>query len=288
MQIGKALLSGLASSYLLFAADSQTLVTVDWLAEHRQDADVVILDARPEAEYVKGHIPGAILVNTYDHLVDSSPQGEKEFHQWIVETFSRAGIGPDDQAIVYEDKLGMRAARAYWLLCYAGQSTVKILEGGLEAWRQKQLPISTDPTPPRTATRYRVKPQRKWMATAQEVAASAKGRKVLILDVRTREEYEGKSGSPDCARQGRIPGAVWVEWTEFLSPDHLSFQAPETLGVLLMQKGITPDKQIVVYCHRGARAATVWAALDELGYPKVKNYIGSWHDWAGKRDLPAN
>ena len=71
-----------------------------------------------------------------------------------------------------------------------------------------------------------------------------------------------------------------MEWTEFLSPDRSGLQAPEKLGMLLLEKGITPDKQIVAYCHRGARAAMVWAALDQLGYPKIKNYAGSWHDWA--------
>ena len=271
---------------VLLAAESETFVTAQWLAEHRADSNVFILDARPEAEYAKGHIPGALPVNTYDYLVESTPQGEKALQQWIIETFSRAGIGPDDNIIVYEDKLGIRAARAYWALCYAGQPVVKMLEGGLESWRQSKLAVSTDATPPRAATKYKFRPQKKWLASATDIAALGKERKSLILDVRSRDEYEGKGGSADCARQGRIPGAKWMEWTQFLAPDGKSVLSAEKLGVMLMEHGITPDKQIVVYCHRGARAAMVWAVLDDLGYPKVRNYVGSWHDWAAQKQLP--
>lgn len=280
------LCSALAFAVVLLAADSQTLVTVDWLALHRGEPKLVILDSRPEADYARGHLPGAVSVNTSDYLVDSSPQGERAFQQWLVETFSRAGIGSDDQVVVYDAKLGPRAGRAYWFLCYAGQPTVKMLEGGFEAWRQKQLPVETGAGPQHAATRYRLRPQKKWMSSAQEVAASMKDRKTIILDVRSGAEYDGKGNAAGASRQGHVPGAVRVEWTEFLTPDGLSFAAPEKLGVLLTEKGITADKQIVVYCQSGARASVAWAALDDLGYPKVKNYIGSWHDWADKKELP--
>ncbi|MBI3667544.1 MAG: sulfurtransferase [Acidobacteria bacterium] len=262
-------------------------MTAEWLEQHREDPRVVIVDARPEAEYAKGHIPAAILINAYDYMVDSTPEGERAFHGWLAETFSRAGIGPRDQVIIYENKLGMRAARAYWMLRYAGHSNASLLEGGLEAWRGKQLPVSTAPPAPRPATHVRVRPQKQWMATAQEIAAELKDPRVMILDVRTRGEYDGKSGSADCARQGRIPGAVWIEWTHFMTADSSSFDSTEKLRALLSQNGITPDKQIVTYCHRGARAAAAWAALENLGFRHLKNYAGSWHDWAAKKDLPA-
>ena len=259
------------------------MVTPDWLQKERLDPKVVILDARLPEEYAKGHLPGALLVNAYDNLVDSSPEGEKVFHQWLIDTFSKLGLNSsEDRVIVYETRLGMRAARAFWMLWYAGQHKVGMLHGGFEAWKQSGLLVSTDPPAARTPTKYKLRPQKKYMVTATEVAALAKDKKTVILDVRTREEHEGKSGSSDCARQGNIPGSVWVEWTEFLSPDRSTLQNPEKLGLLLLEKGVTPDKQIVTYCHRGARAAMVWAALDELGYPKIKNYIGSWHDWASK------
>jgi thiosulfate/3-mercaptopyruvate sulfurtransferase len=258
------------------------IVTPEWLDKERPDPQLVILDARPQADYAKGHLPGALLINTYDHLVDSSPQGEKKFHAWLAQELGRLGLGPKDRVVVYEDKMGIRAGRAFWMLWYAGQPKVGLLEGGLEAWKQRGLPVSTQPAPARAPTAYKLKPQRKWIATRDEVTSYTNNKKVVLLDVRTREEFEGQSGSADCAKQGAIPGAVWVEWTAFLSPDRMTVQAPEKLGMLLLEKGITPDKQVVAYCHRGARAAMVWAALDHLGYPRIKNYVGSWHDWAAR------
>lgn len=270
----------------LLAAESHTLVTPEWIEKHRQDPHLVILDARPEAEYAKGHVPGALLINTYDNLVETTPQGERAFQAWLAETLGKAGLGPKDVIVVYDNKLGMRAARAYWMLCYAGQPTVFLLEGGMERWRQKGKPVETA-APAREASRYRLHLEKQYIATAQQVAAALKDKRTIILDVRTRAEYEGQGGAADCARQGRIPGAMWIEWTEWLSPDGTTFAGFEKLGTLLMGKGILPNKQIIVYCHRGARAAMVWAVLDDLGYPKVRNYIGSWHEWAGRPELQA-
>ncbi len=269
----------------LWGAESQSFVAPDWIEQHRSDAEVVILDTRPEPDYAKGHIPGAISINASDKMIDSSPQGERVFHEWLTELFGRAGLGPKDKIVVYDSKLGPRAARAYWMLCYAGQQTVYMLQGGLEGWKEKQLPIATEPSPARAPTKYRIKPQKKYLASAQEVLGVMKDRKVVVLDVRTQGEYEGKSPA-DAPRKGHIPGAMWIEWKEFLNADGSAVLEPEKLGVMLSQKGITPDKQIVTYCQSGARAAMVWAVLDDLAYPKVKNYVGSWNDWAGKKELP--
>ncbi len=271
------------AAVFLSVGHSQTLVTADWLQQRRNDPNLLIFDARPEAEYRKGHIPGAIPVNAYDYMVDTGPGGEKAFHAEIAKIFGATGARPKDRIVVYEERLATRAGRAYWMLRYAGHSTVHMLEGGLEAWRKKQFPVSTDPPPMRPATAFEVRLQPALTATAQEIAARLRDPKVVILDVRARGEYDGKSGSADCARQGRIPGAVWIEWTNFMSADGASFQSADQLRALLAKHGITPDKEIVTYCHRGARAAAAWAALDSLGYRKSKNYAGSWHDWAAQK-----
>ncbi len=269
------------------AARAQSLVTVDWLQQHRNDRLLVILDTRPEAEYRKGHIPGAVLVNVYDYLVDSSPEGQRAFHADIEKTLGQAGVRSADHVVLYENKLATRAGRGYWILRYAGHRNVHMLQGGFEAWQKKQLPVSTETPPARPATVYRMRPQPALVATASSIEKRLKDPNVVILDVRTRNEYDGKGGAADCARQGRIPGAKWIEWTQFMSADGSSFQSGAELRALLEKKGVTPDKEIVTYCHRGARAAAAWAALDALGFKKTKNYVGSWHDWAAKKNLPA-
>jgi thiosulfate/3-mercaptopyruvate sulfurtransferase len=278
---------GWAAAALVSAAGPQGLVTADWLHKRLRDPGVVILDTRPEVEYRKGHIPGAILVNTYDYLAESSPAGDRALQQKIAEIFGGVGVRPGDTVVLYENRLGTRAARGYWMLRYAGQPKAHILEGGLEAWRKKQLPVSTETPAARPATGFRVRPQRALLAGAQELGARLRDSKQVILDVRTRAEYDGTGGPSDCARQGRIPGAVWIEWTQFLSSDGSTFRSPEELRALLSKHGVTPDKEVVTYCHRGARAAAAWTVLDALGFRRSKNYLASWHDWAEKKDLPA-
>lgn len=248
------------------ALPAQTLVTVDWVNQRRSRADVVILDARPEAEYRAGHIPGAAPVDAYTYHASSTPEGEVALQKKIAEIFSRAGVRPGDQVVIYEDRLGSRAAKAYWMLRYAGHDAAHMLEGGLEAWRARQLPVSTEAPPPRTPVEFRVRPQKHLLASAAEL----KNSKIVILDVRTRAEFD----------KGSIPGARWIEWTELLSADRAGFQTAEQLKALLAKHGITPDQEIATYCQSGARSSAAWSALDALGFRKSSNYVGSWLDWS--------
>src|SRR6185295_4272416 len=103
------------------------------------------LDSRTEADYSKGHLPGAILINAWDYMVDSSPEGERVFQQEIARIFGLAGVRPQDRVVIYDAKLGMRGARAYWMLRYSGHPWVRMLGGGFDAWRGQQLAVSTAP-----------------------------------------------------------------------------------------------------------------------------------------------
>ena len=107
----------------------------------------------------------------------------------------------------------------------------------------------------------------------------------MILDVRSHDEYAGKDTSQHCSRSGRIPGAVWLEWTQLLE-NPLSYRQVTDLQKRLNDVGATPDKEILVYCHQGNRASNTYLALQLLGYARVRNYVGSWHEWAARLDLP--
>ena len=269
---------------VLPAAASDTLVDAAWLQAHFKDDDLVVLDSRTEADYTKGHLPGAVLINAWDYLVDSSAEGERAFEQEIARIFGQAGVRSQVRVVIYDAKLGTRGARAYWMLRYAGHSWVRMLGGGFDAWRGQQLPVSTAPAT-RAAVEFHVRPLSAYMASARDLNAQLQDRKVVILDVRTREEYDGKTPAA-APRRGHVPGATWIEWTQFLNAEGTAFQSPEQLRAVLARHGITPDQDIVTYCQRGARAAAAWAALEAAGYNKIKNYIGSWNDWATKKELP--
>src|SRR5262249_27131323 len=109
---------------------------------------------------------------------------------------------------------------------------------------------------------------------------------VLVVDVRERDEFEGTRTAECDPRKGRIPGAIHVPRQLFLGEDGRRLRADASLRDELGARGLEPRRNVIVYCHRGARSAVAWAGLRILDVPKVRNYIGSWHEWGRRPDLP--
>jgi thiosulfate/3-mercaptopyruvate sulfurtransferase len=175
----------------------------------------------------------------------------------------------------------MRAARVAWMLEYSGSSKVFLLEGGFRAWSKSRFP--TESTVPRSVQQeFRLRPRPELLATADEVRSS---RRDLILDVRSEEEFTGREKRDCDSRKGRIPRARWLEWTNFVQ-DGQRFKSRSALERDLRRSGVRKDSTVVTYCHRGARAAAAFYALRSAGYGRVKNYIGSWHEWSARKSLP--
>jgi thiosulfate/3-mercaptopyruvate sulfurtransferase len=114
-----------------------------------------------------------------------------------------------------------------------------------------------------------------------------------LIDVRTPQEYRGEllhmPGYPQegAQRGGHIPGAVNIPWAQAVNPENGTFKAADELRKLFEQYGITPDKEIIAYCRIGERSSLTWFVLRYLlGYPKVKNYDGSWTEWGNLVNAP--
>jgi thiosulfate/3-mercaptopyruvate sulfurtransferase len=118
----------------------------------------------------------------------------------------------------------------------------------------------------------------------EEIAARFGQPGLTLLDVRDANEHTGRDNTACCTRRGCIPGSVWIEWTEFIEGGR--YKSREAIQALLARRGVDPGSEIVPYCHRGARSASTYYALLSAGLPKVRNYIGSWHEWSSRADLP--
>jgi thiosulfate/3-mercaptopyruvate sulfurtransferase len=157
-----------------------------------------------------------------------------------------------------------------------------MLDGGFGAWSRAGLPVSTDAAPPPksswTGTR-----EAKAIATWRDVRGAIGRKDAVILDTRSDAEYTGAIAR--AKRAGAIPGAVQIEWSRNLAPDG-TFKPPAELTKMYADAGVTPDKDVLTYCQGGYRAAHAYVALRLLGYPRVRNYVGSWKEWGDREELP--
>ena len=241
-----------------------------------------MLDARSRLSYLKSHIKGAILADLFHYFVPGTDvDGLRRFQDDLAKRLGKLGLKGHETIVVYESRFGMRAARVAWMLEYAGLSRVSLLEGGFQNWAKSGFPVEVGGRSFDTRV-FRVKPRGKILATSNEVHSS---KSAVILDVRSSGEFRGTESRECDKRKGRIPGAKWFEWTNFLHNSD-RFKNSSEIRSALEEIGLTRDKAIITYCHRGARAAAAYYALRSLGYVNVKNYIGSWHEWSALDRLP--
>jgi thiosulfate/3-mercaptopyruvate sulfurtransferase len=243
----------------------------------------LLIDLRPSEDFATGHIPGAVHLDLWGvSLVDTDPAPLKAF-MWIIDhLFNLRGVSESTPVVVYDEQSGMRAARGFWFLEYFGHPRVQVLDGGFNAWTRAGLPVTREAVPPPKST-WTGKPQDATIATWRDVHARLGNPDVVLLDTRSDGEYDGTTVR--AKRGGAIPGAVHVEWTRNLGPDG-AFKPADDLREMYEAAGVTPDKEVITYCQGGYRAAHGYLALRLLGYPRVRNYTGSWKEWGDREDLP--
>jgi thiosulfate/3-mercaptopyruvate sulfurtransferase len=247
------------------------------------DASPLVIDLRPAEAFAIGHIAGAVHLDLWGvSLIDTDDAPLRAFMWMIGHLFSLRGVTPDRPVIVYEEDSGVRAARAFWFLEYLGHPDVKILDGGMRAWKAAGLPVTTDVTAPVPSAWHGTADPSK-LATWREVAERLANPDVAILDTRSDAEYYGETVR--AKRGGAIPGAVHLEWTRNLTPEG-TFKPAADLKAMYEAAGVTPDREVVTYCQGGYRAAHAYAALRVLGYPRVRNYTGSWKEWGDRDEVP--
>jgi thiosulfate/3-mercaptopyruvate sulfurtransferase len=259
------------------------LTTAEELRAKIGAPNLCIIDVRPAEDYARGHIPGAAHFDLFGlSLIDTGEAPLKAFMFMIHHVLELRGVSENKEVVFYEENSGMRAARGVWFLEFYGHPNGKMLDGGFLAWKAAGAPVTTEANTPKAAA-FEVNERRDVLATAGDVLRSLNKKDVAILDTRSAGEYYGTHVR--AARGGAIPGAIHIEWTENLDANG-KFKSHTELKAMYDKAGITPDKEVVSYCQGGYRAAHSYVALRLLGFPKVRNYIGSWKEWGDRTDLP--
>jgi len=264
-------------------ANPELLWTPEELARNLQDPNLIILDLRPPEAYSNSHIPGARSFDIFGiSLIDTRQQPLDTF-LWIIEHLIQAkGVNSDSKVVIYDDTAGMRSARLFWFLEFFGHKDLCVLNGGFNAWTAAGLPVTHEAVVPR-AGNFKKKPRRDLLATAEDVLSRLHSPDAVLIDTRSDDEYTSRVVR--AARGGRIPGAVHLEWTQNLDARGF-FKSADDLRSMYAAKGIAPEKEAVPYCQGGYRAAHTYLALRLIGYPRVRNYLGSWGEWGNRLDLP--
>ncbi len=240
----------------------------------------VILDARGKGKYQDGHIPGAVVI---DPLAWARAFGEGTDQAGWVKRIGALGIDVDSKVVVYDDAQAKDAARIWWILRYWGIKDVRLLNGGWKGWlasngaieKKERLPR---PVEPKLAARS------DQLATKKQLLESLKDRPPQLVDARSRGEYCGTEET--AKRNGAIPGAVHLEWSDTLDPKTGRFKSAAELAKLFQAAGIDPAKPAVTYCQSGGRAAVLAFALELMGGKEVRNYYRSWSEWGNAEDTP--
>ena len=269
-------------------ANPEALVSTEWVAAHLEDPDVRILEVDEDVLlYDTGHIPGALKVDW-----------QKDFWDPVVRDFideeafarlmGRLGIANDTTVVLYGDKANWWAAYAFWFLSYSGHEKLKLMDGGRAKWEAEGRPMTREVprVEPRSyRPRYRNELLRAYRDEVLAHLVKVREGKGALVDVRSPREYTGElTHMPEypqegVLRGGHIPGAVNIPWAQAVREDG-TFKPAEELRALYAERGVTPDKEVIVYCRIAERSSHTWFVLKHLlGYPWVKNYDGSWTEW---------
>ncbi|XXN64949.1 sulfurtransferase [Enterobacter ludwigii] len=265
---------------------------IDVLSLHQRLAcgeAFLLIDVREFADWQRGTLPGAQHCNVYDYFIeDGSEQGlammAAEAATALQPMFTAY---PGATPVFFEQQVGMRSPRGAWFAWLLKREDALILDGGVDAWIAAGYDLSPGLGLSRTVAHPPTVSAPAWnndVVCSREQVLAADGVAIINVDARRPSEFDGSFAHACCQRAGRIPHAQLLFWEEVIADGH--YLPAQEIATRAEAAGLSKHAQLQVYCHRGARAATVWAALTLAGYAHVSVYVGSWHEWAEHLDLP--
>ncbi len=285
LQIGKG-------QSLSFASPAfPRLVETDWLEDNmtKQNIRILFVDNWPSDKetYERGHIPGSVFMGVgaqMGTLGDGSAAPDKQSFEGMM---LRLGVNNGDHVVLYgAEGKSVFTLGAFWLMDYFGHKKLSYLHGGLAKWNREKRPVEGGMKAGVAGKYSASKADESIRVDADYVLGRLNNSRAVLVDVRGSGEYNGKENIEKNRRTGHIPGAMNLSYevTNFNADG--TIRAKEQLKALYESAGVTKDKEVIVYCQGGVRAANTYFILKHiLRYPTVRNYVGSWGEWGNRVDF---
>ena len=277
-------------------ANSDALVSTEWLAQHLTSPDVRVVDGswylpaeerNPRAEYDEQHIAGAVFFDIDDIADDTSdlphmlPSPEK-----FSSRVRKLGLGDGVRIVVYDGGNMMAAARVWWMFRVFGHDDVAVLDGGLAKWLAEGRPVTDEVTTPKER-HFTARQNTFLVRDLNQVRANLDSQREQVIDARgagrfTGEEPEIRPG----IRGGHIPGSSNLPYGNLLNPDDGTVVDADAIAAAFADIGVDPKKSIITTCGSGISATFLALALHLIGSKKVAVYDGSWTEWGGHDETP--
>jgi thiosulfate/3-mercaptopyruvate sulfurtransferase len=276
-------------------AQSSSIVDLEYV-KAAQQRGVIIWDVRASNQYLEGHIPRAINVGDIGTVLRDPNREDFIDLAEINSIFNKAGLDINKEIIVYGSRGNPYAYFGLFTINYFGGKQAKVFHDGIDGWADAGLLIEKTPST-MASINVRLIPQDNLVVTNEQMRKLYNNQSVQVVDARTFNEFKGNDVR--AIRGGHIPGAVSIpyeqNWKDPATGSKLAKKEVKTnLGMSLKSKDelnalyskLDPNKETVVYCQSGVRAAETATVLQNLGYKNVKIYDSSWLGWASHLASP--
>lgn len=258
------------------------LLSAEELNSILDEPALFLVDAR--AEHNDSLITGATHFAAVRELTDTDNPipnfliGPEQFQEKMREL----GLNRDHRVVIYDEGNHLAAARLFYALDYYGFSNASLLNGGLSAWIEAGLPVTSEVNSHAPGS-FQFEIQEGLMCDFEYISAAAHDPDKIIFDARSTEEFTGERVVGE--RGGHVPNAVNLEWSSVLESEGVTrFLPPEEIRLMFADLGITPDKEVIPHCHTNVRGSHAYFTLRLMGYDSVRPYEGSWSEYGDRLD----